>query len=726
MFFSAQSSPLSLAGLTSSYVLPALSAFLFCSFLILILYWTTKLINPFSLLLSFPSYHDRPHPRSASNSSTDSSTSTASHMSSASLSNQHPSKPETPSPFLKLVYSNPRLAMTILASRLSISLEGTPASASNFPSPSSSFLPPPTPGAHEFAVKTPATRKQSATKLDKEASKRASGVESENGSTATVEGSTTGSTNVVVNGAINGDKTHGVLNTAISVPLPTSPLPTTPSTPTPGSVLVHRTSLQNGNTTNTVTASSISSSYLEPPASPAPHNNYSSTSASTTPTISQPKLPAEFDEPADLTVDTNVSTYSGMNGPPSRPLSTSLDPSLFSNRPAPPSPALSATTRRLSRTLSNSSRGGGSSSRPTSMGISISRANSLRNKDGSGRAMGSPRDINAFALPSPIALDGNGSSIGFGAGLVGTPTTATMKRLSTLSTNSVASIEEHSEDDDAPRSAIVIPHSSTLESPASMVSPSQAVMDSMDEGHATKRPPKVYIKIRDFGFSADDDRHRGMGDDVPKANRVARVNRKLAMAPSVRARRRESEMSWGSGAGSSASENEGEDDEDWGAASWGWGAPRASHSYGYGAEASSSSTATNSGGASNPDFNRNFMEQDEGFEDGDEDEDVEAEEEQLYPGLYRALYAFEPEGTAEMKLEEDQIVRVVGRGGGVGWAVVVVPETEGNVVVNGGVGVLVAEGAQDGKAVRHALVPESYLEPYMLEGWGGEEGDQTA
>ena len=44
-----------------------------------------------------------------------------------------------------------------------------------------------------------------------------------------------------------------------------------------------------------------------------------------------------------------------------------------------------------------------------------------------------------------------------------------------------------------------------------------------------------------------------------------------------------------------------------------------------------------------------------------------------------------PEGTAEMALEEDQVVRVVGRGGGVVWAIV---EKEG-----GG----------------HALVTESYI-----------------
>jgi len=75
-------------------------------------------------------------------------------------------------------------------------------------------------------------------------------------------------------------------------------------------------------------------------------------------------------------------------------------------------------------------------------------------------------------------------------------------------------------------------------------------------------------------------------------------------------------------------------------------------------------------------------------DDGDGNYDDEDEEDggPLIPGGYRALYAFEPEGTAEMALEEDQVVNVIGRGGGVGWAVV---EKE-----DGG----------------HALVPESYLE----------------
>ena len=93
-------------------------------------------------------------------------------------------------------------------------------------------------------------------------------------------------------------------------------------------------------------------------------------------------------------------------------------------------------------------------------------------------------------------------------------------------------------------------------------------------------------------------------------------------------------------------------------------------------------------------YEDNGLEPDEEDEDEDEDafEDAEdegdADEEPLLPGTYRALYAFEPEGTAEMALEEEQVVRVVGRGGGVGWAVVE------------------KEGAPGG----HALVPESYLE----------------
>jgi hypothetical protein len=64
-----------------------------------------------------------------------------------------------------------------------------------------------------------------------------------------------------------------------------------------------------------------------------------------------------------------------------------------------------------------------------------------------------------------------------------------------------------------------------------------------------------------------------------------------------------------------------------------------------------------------------------------------------------------------MRLMEDQIVRVIGRGGGVGWAVVVTEPAEG------------AENKDDGD-LKHALVPESYLEPYKLD-WELDEGAAT-
>lgn len=70
-----------------------------------------------------------------------------------------------------------------------------------------------------------------------------------------------------------------------------------------------------------------------------------------------------------------------------------------------------------------------------------------------------------------------------------------------------------------------------------------------------------------------------------------------------------------------------------------------------------------------------------------EEQEEDEEESPFVPGIYRALYAFEPEGTAEMALVEDQHVRVLGRGGGVGWVVV-----------------LKADGGEQ------ALVPEGYLE----------------
>ncbi|KAG8931494.1 hypothetical protein FRC00_000759 [Tulasnella sp. 408] len=61
------------------------------------------------------------------------------------------------------------------------------------------------------------------------------------------------------------------------------------------------------------------------------------------------------------------------------------------------------------------------------------------------------------------------------------------------------------------------------------------------------------------------------------------------------------------------------------------------------------------------------------------------------PGVYRALYPFEPEGPAEMALKEDQEVKCLGRSGDDGWLVVVKEVTGTGEVI-------------------HALVPESYMQ----------------
>lgn len=117
-------------------------------------------------------------------------------------------------------------------------------------------------------------------------------------------------------------------------------------------------------------------------------------------------------------------------------------------------------------------------------------------------------------------------------------------------------------------------------------------------------------------------------------------------------------------------------------------------------------------------FTRRRLEEDESSSDyheansqGDYSDSEEPEEDEdeapFVPGIYRALYAFEPEGTAEMALTEDQHVRVLGRGGGVGWVVVL--KSDGN---------------------EQALVPEGYLElvkPDMdLDGEADEDDEEES
>ncbi|KAI1792608.1 hypothetical protein LXA43DRAFT_328926 [Ganoderma leucocontextum] len=184
------------------------------------------------------------------------------------------------------------------------------------------------------------------------------------------------------------------------------------------------------------------------------------------------------------------------------------------------------------------------------------------------------------------------------------------------------------------------------------------------------KPRTLLFKIRDFGFPPSDERHAGGGPDAPRANRP---------------RRRWSTYSTASA--SSAGSSRADEDEDEGPGEWGryqWNTLSSRFSWG---SAGGDGAQQDGSRPSHSDLEKNFNVSSpaEEYDDG-EDSYEDAQDEALIPGLYRALYVFEPEGTAEMALEEEQIVHVVGRGGGVGWAVV--------------------ERGEGG----HALVPESYLE----------------
>ncbi|KDR71087.1 hypothetical protein GALMADRAFT_229738 [Galerina marginata CBS 339.88] len=560
------------------------------------------------------------------------------------------------------VYSEPP------ASRLSISLEGS-ASASPFPSPSSSFLPPPTPGAHEFAVKpVPPARNGRKTSLANTSNPHEPG--DSVSQTETKTPSQRSSLNVQA--APNGSS-HLAPSKDSSVPIPLSPGLISPMTPTP---------------------SSIQRQYLEPPPSPG-HDQ--SNSSSTTPTTQTVALPPEDDTPSKTTTEPLSKIYIpdaleaaiGANGPSSpafstssRPLSTSMntDPSLFSNRPAPPSPA----SRRVSGAPSISSTRSRSSRPPST---SVSRTNSLRKSTSTSKS----------ARGSPVINPRRQSQ---------------SSQLSQNLNQNFASLP-------SPQNLSFALNTQ----PSSSMTPAAAAAGGVPTTPVTaqKRVSSVvYIKIRDFGFPPSDERHIGLGSDVPKPNKVGRMNRRLGGRT----------LSQGSMESSDGDGEEEVDDDEWGNSTLGggWdgfrmGLGRINWNMGAGNTAASVMEQEEKDEfPSRMDLDMNFLVGDEALEqDEDEDEEYfdaaadEEDEDTLYPGLYRALYAFEPEGIAEMRLEEDQIVRVVGRGGGVGWAVVI--DDKGPSSLPEGTD---EEGVNGQAAPKHALVPESYLEPVKLD-WEDEE-----
>jgi hypothetical protein len=181
------------------------------------------------------------------------------------------------------------------------------------------------------------------------------------------------------------------------------------------------------------------------------------------------------------------------------------------------------------------------------------------------------------------------------------------------------------------------------------------------------------VKIRDFAFPPSDDRYLGNGPDVPRPNKYPRIGdydyevEDLAFESDQRGR-----SGWG--------------------VVWGGLTKRLSWTFGKSGKSSPASSVID--GPSKTDFERNFdmntpVDEKADPQDTEEYGDQQAEDEEpgeLVPGTYRAMFAFEPEGTAEMALVEDQIVYIIGRGGGVGWAIV------------------------QNEDKSRALVPESYLE----------------
>ncbi|KIK94170.1 hypothetical protein PAXRUDRAFT_12214 [Paxillus rubicundulus Ve08.2h10] len=533
-----------------------------------------------------------------------------------------------------------------------------------FPSPGSSFLPPPVPGPHEFAIRPPsAGRKMSKKDGDDQGADMSKATTSCNGNAPP---------RFNLNADVDvGDHATGSATSPTGVVSPTrAPLSFIRSflprfvvsmLNIPRSLLrvLH---FQEPATPTTASASDsgASSTYLDPVtpttcSTPHTPTEFTYTSSERRPALTNPQGFQSHDIPAG-----NVDPRFALQHNSNPRLSTQSVTSLTSSRPAPPSPAMSRRASGLSRSSSNAR------SRPVS-GVSGTSSRPVSGVTGSLF----PSDVHSRSLSGAV-LSGATAP---GGGLSRTPSGRRPKDV--LGMSSVAESGEQGQDFPGP-----------TPTPTTIMTMAIAL-----------------IKIRDYGFDSSDPRFSGEGLHVPRPNRLKTLEKRLTLRCST------------SSAGSSSSsegddENQWEDEPEGGINGWGgfkWGFGR-----GWGLDVGGAVSGTDSGFPSRGDLDRNFGELDEAESDGEEEEEVYGDAEELsdeqyedddaegegepllLPGLYRALYAFEPEGTAEMKLDEDQMVRVIGRGGGVGWAVVV------------------KDGLKD--AGVHALVPESYLELVRLDG----------
>ncbi|PFH47327.1 hypothetical protein AMATHDRAFT_50400 [Amanita thiersii Skay4041] len=453
-------------------------------------------------------------------------------------------------------------------------------------------------------------------------------------------------------------------------------------------------------------------------------------------TLSSGKL-----QPTDI-MTTTGSTANAANGATPLSLDLTSSPSLTSSRPAPPSPALSRRASAAPSAISTPSR----LSRPPSTAFDSGGGTAAIFSPAAKRlSSNSRRDVSPS--PSPRVSMTNSGVLNIG-GFGGTRTGSKSVDEDNNGRNKGAPAFISLNDNDNAGSM------TDIATPSTAV-PLTAKAGTEEDGVDCVQRDKVFIKIRDYAFSKDDERHRGLGPFVPKANKIARLNRKLAPGGEAKVKKEKKKKrtvnGWSDSEGSQDGEVSGdessemgssedeaveEDEEDmkesgydggWeiGDAGPRWGGfrfGRLSWIQGSGVAALNGTTNGQNGFPSQMDLQRNFLGDDEDIDGNDDDEvfvdalehdgndqnypqddadqEGDGDEEPLYPGLYRAMYAFEPEDDAEMGLDEEQIVRVVGRGGGAGWAVVI--------------------DTREGREGGHALVPESYLEVVKLDGWDAE------
>jgi hypothetical protein len=207
-----------------------------------------------------------------------------------------------------------------------------------------------------------------------------------------------------------------------------------------------------------------------------------------------------------------------------------------------------------------------------------------------------------------------------------------------------------------------------------------------------KSLPRLHLIVRDFAFPPSDDRHHGIKPPPPESAPISASSSELALGSLGKKHDKQRKSSFGN----------------WGTFSlggFGWGSLK-------GAVTGRSGSRT--GDDERPDLDASILSPSSSFDAEDDqryppigdDDDEYDEEEPLGPepeGFYRAMFPFEAMGQYEMTVDQDEVLYVSGRGGGVGW--VLAKRTR---------------EVREGELIE-GLVPESYIEP--AETASPEDGD---